>query len=115
MLVRKGAQQKKAIYSEEFRAKKISYYQYETTLPASQKEGYIELHQAYDPGWKAYLNGQELTQHVMIDNWANGWKFQVTGTPTPPQTVSLVYWPQYLEFIGFLIAVGVILLVYFLA
>jgi hypothetical protein len=73
----------------------------------------VALFQAYDPGWKAYsinkvnpLNtyfpfffGSELKEHVLVNNWANGWV--LTGTNIQKSNIIVVFWPQYLEFIGF--------------
>ena len=77
----------------------------------------IELSQSYNVGWKAYeMNGKpnwiqenapfffgtELKNHVLVNNWANGWLLRPYGATAPEgQTVIIVFWPQYLEFIGF--------------
>ncbi len=53
--------------------------------------------QAYDSGWKAYLNGQELENHVKVNNWANGWVIP-SGTKG---NVRVFFWPQLLEYVGF--------------
>jgi hypothetical protein len=73
------------------------------------------LYQSYQKNWDAYLIpknnillrifpffGEKLTNHVMIDNWANGW--QISSTNTDGKEVITVFWPQYLEYIGFLLA-----------
>lgn len=74
--------------------------------------------QRYDPGWKAYITkgtpnfiqnmfpffGKELKNHVLVNNWANGWVLGepvVTGQITG---VTIVFLPQYLEYMGFLFA-----------
>lgn len=64
----------------------------------------IMLSQSYDNGWKAYESnnllfpffGKELSQHVLINNWANGWK-----TDKATNSIIIVYLPQYLEYLGF--------------
>ena len=64
---------------------------------------YLILSQAYQPGWKAYANGKELKNHVLVNNWANAWLLdnltiqQFNNSPK----ITIIFWPQYLEFIGF--------------
>lgn len=60
----------------------------------------LVYYQSFDPGWKAWINGQELKSHILVNNWANGWKL---SSNLPPQTsnIVIVFWPQYLEFAGF--------------
>lgn len=83
----------------------------------------LDTNQSYDPGWKAYkiakskwqitnsLNlifpfvfGDELKDHVLLNNWANGF---VLNDSTIEQldsgTIVIIYLPQYLEYLGFLI------------
>lgn len=74
----------------------------------------LVLNQAYEKNWKAYavkntgygiwnsiaqifpfLFGQELKEHVLVNNWANGWNIS-SGV-----NIVIVFLPQYLEFIGF--------------
>ncbi|MBI2051841.1 hypothetical protein HYT33_03720 [Candidatus Roizmanbacteria bacterium] len=68
---------------------------------AYQKEIFV-LNQSYNLGWKAYANGKELKNHVLVNNWANGW---ILDPSTIQQynnmTIRLVFLPQYLEFLGF--------------
>lgn len=87
----------------------------------------IYLSQSFNPGWKAYeiniknqrlkiknifinyfpfLFGKELKSHVLVNNWANGWLLQPTnldgqGTALSLQNIVIVFWPQYLEYLGF--------------
>lgn len=79
---------------------KFGYHHY--TISDIQNSSMIALSQAFDPGWRAYdAGGNELPKHVRINTWANGWDTQgVTGE------VTLIYWPQYLEYLG----LGVIVL-----
>lgn len=82
----------------------------------------------FDRGWLAYetpnqlsrlfpiLFGKRLTDHVLVNNWANGWKIpqefsssqnsvisdQLKNPTTDNrQLITIVYWPQYLEYVGF--------------
>ncbi len=76
----------------------------------------LALSQAFNIDWKAYqvdsnnflntyfpfLFGKEIKDHLLVNNWANGWKF---GDGSMKQsnnaTIIIIFWPQYLEFIGF--------------
>lgn len=95
-------------------------YQYDNPM--------IILSQGFDPGWKAFavscvsenmwcrvrklfpfVFGNELTQHVIVNSWKNGWRLEsTTHNPQPfdsaqgkPTTIVIVYLPQYLEYFGF--------------
>ncbi len=67
------------------------------TSSSNQQQAYLLLRQSYQPGWKAYQNGKELTDHVLIDNWANGWKLDSPSA----KNIVMIFWPQYLEYVGF--------------
>ncbi|MEK7160200.1 MAG: hypothetical protein AAB702_01850 [Patescibacteria group bacterium] len=77
------------------------------------------LSQTFDNGWQAYevndsegltafLNehfpfmlGKKVKNHVLINNWENGW---VIDNPNKQKTnLTIIYLPQYLEFLGFLL------------
>lgn len=67
----------------------------------------LYLSQAFHDGWKAYegsIFGKELTDHVLVNNWANGWRLRPAelgfGDPKGANIV-IIFWPQYLEFLGF--------------
>ncbi len=95
-------------------ANKLNYYLYTASLE-NQRPDYLVLDQAYQPGWFAYnvsdfnfwnrnfpfLFGKRIQSHVVIDNWANGWKISNENS-----NVVLLYWPQYLEYMGISILVG---------
>ncbi len=91
------------------------------------------LSQSYNDGWLAfsiqnsefriqnwlnytfpYIFGKRLTNHVLVNNWENGWiidnKTQrqedyktdnFTILPSQSLTVYIFFWPQVLEFLGF--------------
>lgn len=80
----------------------------------------LVLSQAFDNGWQAYkiddskgltefLNGyfpfilgERVKNHVLINNWENGW---VIDNPNNQETdLIIIYLPQYLEFLGVLLA-----------
>lgn len=58
----------------------------------------LVLNEAYDPGWVAMCGlGKCDAKHVKVNNWANGWVFE-KGIP---ENVQVIFWPQFLEYIGF--------------
>ncbi|MEK7165907.1 MAG: hypothetical protein AAB874_03835, partial [Patescibacteria group bacterium] len=81
--------------------------------------------QAYHPGWWAYQSpscklldvscklrttlaklfpyifGERLKDHVLVNNWSNGWTIKPTTYNLPPTTIYIFFWPQLLEFLGF--------------
>jgi hypothetical protein len=89
-----------------------------------EKEGLLVLGQGYDEGWNAFmLSGNHDTmlskffpffyskplRHVKLNSWANGWIIPEGGSGK----ISIVFWPQYLEWGGMIL--GVIALVIILA
>ncbi|MCL5970742.1 MAG: hypothetical protein M1450_04560 [Patescibacteria group bacterium] len=84
----------------------------------------LVLSQSYEDGWKAYevrsskfevqnwinmyfpfVFGKEIKEHVLVNNWANGWEINNSGN----ESIVIIFWPQYLEFLGFIILVLAIL------
>lgn len=78
-------------------------------------EATIIFNQAFEKNWKAYyikqdnflstyfpfLFGQEIKDHVLVNNWANGWRIDNQIITNNEQLITIVFWPQYLEFVGF--------------
>jgi len=74
----------------------------------------VVLNQAFEKDWKAYyikqnnflsvnfpfFFGQEIKDHVLVNNWANGWELPVESQKSI-KSIKIVFWPQYLEFLGF--------------
>lgn len=66
------------------------------------------LNQSYDPGWHAYTTNNKLTNlqinelknHVLVNNWANGWS--IDSLPKD-STIIIFFLPQLLEWFGFLL------------
>lgn len=104
-------------------AGKDSYYRYHAVVPESVKT--LVLNQSFQAGWKMYVVGRgkqeagikrflvsalpfffgrEVQDHVKINNWANGWNMPLSAGD---KTVIIIYWPQYLEFAGMWLALGV--------
>ena len=120
-----------------------SYYKIQITNNHQQiiNNQHIVLSQSYDKGWHAYqiqnsksnpsislrariqnffkynfpfLFEEELRDHVLVNNWENGWnigsqlsavgnqsKIDPTTNNQQPTTIVIVYLPQYLEYLGF--------------
>jgi hypothetical protein len=80
----------------------------------------LVLSQSYENGWAAYsvnsfgllekilpfLVGKRLQNHISVNDWSNGWTIE-------PDTrmVVIVYLPQYLEYLGFIILIMPVLVV----
>lgn len=111
-----------------------------------QEKNVIVYSQSFDPGWKAYriekgemkdekyfssptsqlssflpfFFGKELKEHVLVNNWANGWALDSDKRPASPnrgeQTTSdklvIIFWPQYLEYLGFGLLIGTFLWIF---
>lgn len=81
--------------------KKLTPTKYEVEIDS--KGGLVVLDQAYGEGWQAFLSdnsalpflGKRL-DHKKVNSWANGWL-----VPKGKSAITVVYIPQYLEFIGF--------------
>jgi len=50
-----------------------------------------------------YLFGKELKEHVLVNNWANGWVLD--NNDSPNHKFITIFWPQYLEYLGFAILI----------
>lgn len=94
------------------------------TYPASsaqnEEKNVIVYSQSFDSGWKAYsvknnnwlskafpfFFGKELKEHVLVNNWANGWVIPNSSLILNHSSFIITFWPQYLEYLGFGILVG---------
>ncbi len=79
----------------------------------------LVLSQSYDTGWKAYqcqmsnvkcqilpmVFGREIKNHVLVNNWANGWVLNNSSFQPPASSLVILYLPQYLEYLGFLLLI----------
>ncbi len=80
------------------------------------------MHQALQAGkiknffisYFPFFFGDELKEHVLVNNWANGWKLDKDTCYMSPVTCRLVilFLPQYLEYFGF--GLGIITIAYLL-
>ena len=83
------------------------------------------LAESYEEGWKAYefnnanwldtalpfLFGTELKEHVLVNNWENGW---ILSPNSQNLKIIVIFWPQYLEYLGFGILFASFVLIFFL-
>jgi len=80
---------------------------YKTKLNQNN-DSYLVLPQSFHQGWLAfYLDGLKpvfLKDHILINNWANGWTIPSSIYDLNP-TIYLLFWPQVLEFIGFILLI----------
>lgn len=84
-------------------------------LLVNSESQYLILPQSYNHGWIAiYFKGIKpklLKDHVLINNWANGWKLnseQLLVNSDKAKKIYIFFWPQLLEFIGLITLVGTI-------
>jgi hypothetical protein len=78
-----------------------SYYR--VKIPSDT--GVVVLSQAYNPNWIALSDGK-LLDHVLVNNWANGWKVSQRE-----KEVIMIFWPQLLEYAGFLALILLLFLI----
>ncbi len=75
-------------------------------LPSPAPDSTLLLNQSFDPGWLAfYFQGLRpvfLTNHLLANNWANSWPVPDT-LHSSPATIYILFWPQLLQFLGFLL------------
>ncbi|KKR31283.1 MAG: hypothetical protein UT63_C0076G0004 [Candidatus Gottesmanbacteria bacterium GW2011_GWC2_39_8] len=112
-----------------------SYYQITVSNETMKQldNGTMILSQSYDEGWHAYeitndwlvdswymkllipLFGKEMKDHVLVNNWENGWLLEdaklqsFKDTKNQNSTIAIVYLPQYLEYLGFVLFGGFII------
>jgi hypothetical protein len=100
---------------------KTGTYKYDLKVKGS---GVLALSQGYDKGWIALTNFQfpftdfQILPHVKVNSWANGW---IVGDNQCPKSndqskivsckLKIVFWPQYLEFLGFGILISFLLII----
>lgn len=93
-----------------------------TQLPSNLT---LVLSQSFSEGWKAYrimnyesgimnylattfpfIFGREIIDNVLVNNWANGWKIDRCGVESVECKITIIFLPQYLEYLGFLLIGG---------
>lgn len=88
------------------------YNSYIDNRKIDQLNTVLVFYQSYHPGWAAFIDGQLLKNHVLVNNWANGWiiKSQIPNSKSQTNIVVL-FWPQYLEYAGFVAIIIFLILV----
>lgn len=96
------------------------YYSMPFTAATLTTDKVIVLDQAYEKNWKAYIApswvvrnpllrmfvpvfGHELSEHVLVNNWENGWVVDVYGVNKNNESIAFIFLPQWLIYLGFLI------------
>lgn len=78
---------------------KLGVSNYSVSVDAKAPKTLLVLSQAFEDGWQAYKLGNvfgEKLEHTKVNSWANGWL-----VPEGEHSIVIVYWPQYLEYLGF--------------
>lgn len=83
-------------------------YYYKINLPQSTDNSHLVLPQSFDKGWLAFYFSDNkihfLKNHLLTNNWANSWQLDNLHN----QTIYLLFWPQFLQFIGLTCLIGLI-------
>lgn len=77
--------------------------------------GLIHLGRGYDEGWiafefKSQMSKVKALKHVKVNSWGNGWVVPTIGQFNNA-TIYIIFWPQVLEYIGFVVLAGTLVLV----
>lgn len=93
--------------------KNFSFF-YQINLSGKNNKNTLVFNQSFHQGWLAfYFDGLRpifLKDHVLVNNWANGW-FLPNTKYLISNTIYLIFWPQVLEFLGFGLLIGTIILI----
>lgn len=97
----------------------INYHQFNQTFYSAKlisDTKYLTFYQSFSRGWLAFYFDRTgrfpylphlLNNHILINNWANGWlvspKLSSEGGEI---VVYILFWPQLLEFLGFGLLIG---------
>lgn len=79
--------------------------------------GLIRLSQGYDVGWVGVqisnpkFSNSQILEHVKVDGWANGWLLGGGESGQEAQVVVIFYWPQLLQYLGFVLLGTTLILV----
>ena len=112
-----GAEHTRPSSATFFDSEKLNYYSYKVDNP-DQSGSTLILNQAYDDGWRAYkmsrtnkfaqhlpaLFGEELKDHFMVNNWANGWEVPALQEG---EYLLVTFTPQLLQYAGFVLLIGI--------
>lgn len=104
--------------------KVIKYNPLMFSVKTNSKPTILNLNYSFEKGFKAYtinckselacfiktslapLFSKEI-KHVLVNNWSNGWIIDKSNIKDQNSKIAIVFVPQYLEFLGFVIVVMV--------
>jgi len=83
-------------------------YTLEILYPTETRDNNVVLWRSFNNGWIAFdtKNLKILDSHFPINNWANGWELDeatIAQAKGGPIHIVLFFWPQLLEYAGFLL------------
>lgn len=80
---------------------------YGTWMYKVDVEGYglMQLGLGYENGWLAFRAGVTRLEHVKVNSWANGFVVP-PNIQYPVSSIYIFFWPQLLEWLGFVILFG---------
>lgn len=83
---------------------------------SANTQALLAFDQAFDPGWVVINQKLEriLAKHVRVDGWKNGWLFDANAFKTP-QKLYVVYWPELISLLGWMITIPTIGVIVFQA
>jgi hypothetical protein len=73
-----------------------------------QGYGLMQLGQGYEDGWISYPS----LSHVNVNSWSNGWVVPQAKIPDSRFQTLIIYWPQLLEWGGFVLGAGLTLILF---
>lgn len=71
------------------------------------ENGLLILNQSYESGWVAFVNINKL-EHLVSNSWSNAWEVKSSDCDKNC-TITIYYWPQLLQYLGFVLIGGVFL------
>ena len=82
----------------------IDYKQITSPIFENKPKNIQILPQSYHPGWISIPS----RPHVLVNNWSNGWLLPSSTIYDPRSTIYYLFWPQILEYLGFILAAYVL-------
>ncbi len=86
-----------------------SYYRITLNSIPQTLNSTLILSQSFDPGWTAWEKiptfpyFRQLKDHVLVNNWSNGWNLQSDQFTNPTNEIVILFLPQLLQWLGFLL------------
>lgn len=71
-----------------------------------EKGSLLVYNESFEPGWLAFCGWKPcFANHVKVNGWANGWVFD---SDVSAKDIAIVFWPNILEYLGFLGLAGIV-------